>query len=274
MATYVVTGVSRGIGYAFLPLLSKDSNNTVVGIVRNKAATLDKISKDAELKERSNIHILEADLTSYNALKKAAAETATITGGSIDYLISNAGYIPLFDAYDPIDDLVSSKPQETTEELKKALDVNVIGQVHLFNVFMPQILKGKVKKVVSLSTGLADLDLTNDLDVFTGALYSISKAAANMAIAKFSAQYKPHGVLFISVAPGLVDTGLYNNASEEELGKLGGLMGKFKEYKPDFSGPVTPETSVRDVQAVWESKSVENGDGGAFLSQFGDKQWL
>jgi hypothetical protein len=55
--------------YAFLPLLSKDSNNTVVGIVRNKAATVDKISKDEELKGRSNIHILEADLTSYDALK-------------------------------------------------------------------------------------------------------------------------------------------------------------------------------------------------------------
>jgi NAD(P)-dependent dehydrogenase (short-subunit alcohol dehydrogenase family) len=105
---------------------------------------------------------------------------------------------------------VSNKPQETTEELKKVLDVNVVGQVHLFSIFMPQILKGKVKKVITLTSGLADLDFTNQFDVFTGSLYAISKAAANMAIAKFSAQYKEDGVLFISVAPGLVDTGLYN----------------------------------------------------------------
>jgi hypothetical protein len=51
-------------------------------------------------------------------------------------------------------------------------------------------------------------------------------------------------------------------------------MGKFKQYKTEFSGPVTPEISVRDVQKVWESKSVENGDGGAFFSQYGDKRWL
>lgn len=91
------------------------------------------------------------------------------------------------------------------------LNINVIGQVHLFSVFMPLILKGKAKKVVSVTSGLADLDFTNEFEVFTGALYSISKAAANMAVAKFSAQYKDDGVLFISVAPGLVDTGLYNN---------------------------------------------------------------
>lgn len=64
------------------------------------------------------------------------------------------------------------------------------------------------------------------------------------------------------------------SASEEDLGKLGVLMGKFKKYMPDFSGPVTPEVSVRDVQSVWESKSVEKGDGGAFFSQYGDKTWL
>jgi NAD(P)-dependent dehydrogenase (short-subunit alcohol dehydrogenase family) len=33
----------------------------------------------------------------------AATEISKITGGSIDYLVSNAGYIPLFDSFDPID---------------------------------------------------------------------------------------------------------------------------------------------------------------------------
>ncbi|KAH6638612.1 hypothetical protein BKA67DRAFT_588952 [Truncatella angustata] len=274
MATYVVTGVSRGIGYGFLTFLTKDPNNTVIGIVRDKAGTLKKISEDPELKGRSNFHIVEGDLASYDSLKKAAAETASITGGSIDYLISNAGYIPLFDAFDPIDYLVSNKPKETEEELKKVLNTNVIGQIQLFSLFIPQILKGKAKKVVTLTSGLADLDFTNQFDVFTGSLYSISKAAMNMAVAKFSAQYKEDGIHFISICPGLVDTGLYKDSSEEDLAKLGVLMGKFAKYKPDFSGPVTTETSVQDVKRVWETTSIENGDGGAFLSQYGNKTWL
>jgi NAD(P)-dependent dehydrogenase (short-subunit alcohol dehydrogenase family) len=47
------------------------------------------------VKTRSNIHILEADITDYSALQAAAAETARITGRSLDYLIGNAGIVPV-----------------------------------------------------------------------------------------------------------------------------------------------------------------------------------
>jgi hypothetical protein len=43
--------------------------NVVVGLVRDKPATDKKISEDPKLKGRTNIHILQADLTDYNALK-------------------------------------------------------------------------------------------------------------------------------------------------------------------------------------------------------------
>ncbi|KAI2630418.1 hypothetical protein GGS26DRAFT_559334 [Hypomontagnella submonticulosa] len=274
MATYVVTGVSRGIGYALLTELTKDSKNTVIGLVRDTAGTLKKISEDSQMKGRSNFHIVEGDLTNYESLKKAASETSTITGGAIDYLIGNAGYVPKYDAYDPIGYLSSTNPKRTEEELRKCFDINVVGQIHLITLFLPLILKGKTKKIVSVTSGLADLDFTNAFDIFTGSLYSLSKAAMNMAMAKFSAQYKQDGVLFLSVCPGMVDVGHYAESTPEELEKLGGLMAKFTKYKPDFSGPVSPETSVRDMKAVWEKTSVENGDGGAFLSQYGNKQWL
>jgi NAD(P)-dependent dehydrogenase (short-subunit alcohol dehydrogenase family) len=68
---------------------------------------------------------LQADVTDYNALQvgsqlslgdksylwgsdaetvlqAAVAETAKITGGSLDYLIANAAFLTLFDAFDPI----------------------------------------------------------------------------------------------------------------------------------------------------------------------------
>jgi hypothetical protein len=52
------------------------------------------------------------------------------------------------------------------------------------------------------------------------------------------------------------------------------MFSKFKEYAPDFSGPITVEESVKLVRAVWDKASVANGDGGTFVSQFGNKQWL
>ncbi|KAI6086393.1 putative short chain dehydrogenase [Hypoxylon rubiginosum] len=273
MAVYVITGVSRGIGFEFLHQLSKDPNNTIVGIVRDKSTTLSKVSEDAELKGRSNIHILEADLTSYDALKNAAAETAKITGGAIDYLIGNAGYISHFDAYDPIS-VLGEKPKELESELTKLINIHVVANIHLYNLFMPLILAGKTKKVIVISSGFADLDLTNKFDLDLSALYAISKSAMNMVTAKFSAEYKKQGVLFLSICPGMVDVGHYKNSTPEQLQSLGGGLVKFADYAPNFKGPDTPEASTQAVKSVWEKASVDNGDGGAFLSHFGNKQWL
>jgi NAD(P)-dependent dehydrogenase (short-subunit alcohol dehydrogenase family) len=91
--------------------------------------------------------------------------------------------------------------------------VNVIGNVHLFNLFIPLVLKGRVKKVITISSGLADIEVTSKFDLDHAAPYAISKAAMNAAVAKFSAQYAKNGVLFMSICPGAVNTG--HNSSRE-----------------------------------------------------------
>ena len=89
---------------------------------------------------------------------------------------------------------------------------NVIGNIHLYTLFLPLILKGTVKKVICITTGMADLDLINNYDVVIGSLYASSKAAMNIVTAKFNAQYKKDGVLFMGICPGMVDVGAYNPA--------------------------------------------------------------
>ncbi|GAB1319905.1 Short chain dehydrogenase [Madurella fahalii] len=273
MSSYVISGVSRGIGYEFLRQYSSDPNNTVIGLVRNKPATDKKVSEDADLSQRSNIHILEADITDYKALQQAAADTSRITGGSLDYLIANAASVTHFDAYDPIG-LLGDRPDELTKTMRDLFEINVIGNVHLFNLFLPLILKGQTKKVITISTGLADLEFTNKYDVTPGSLYSASKAAMNMIVAKYSAQYKKDGVLFLSISPGMVDVGRYKDATPEQIQGLGGLMATFSKYAPHFKGPDTPEQSVTAVRSVIANASIEKGNGGDFLSHFGNKQWL
>lgn len=68
-------------------------------------------------------------------------------------------------------------------------------------------MKGKAKKVITISSGHADLDLINDLEIETSALYSASKGAMKIVVAKFNAQYKTDGVLFVSISPGVVEVG-------------------------------------------------------------------
>lgn len=56
--------------WEFLNQISSNPDNTVVGIVRNKPSTDKRVAE--ELSGRSNITILEADLTSYDAVKVQA----------------------------------------------------------------------------------------------------------------------------------------------------------------------------------------------------------
>jgi NAD(P)-dependent dehydrogenase (short-subunit alcohol dehydrogenase family) len=143
-------------------------------------------------------------------LQKAAEATSAITSGSLDMLIANAALISTYSAYDSLS-VLGQDPSRLTQDLNESFNTNVVGQIHLYNLFMPLILKGSIKKVVNLSTGLADIDLTIKYNVHEAPSYSISKIAMNMATAKFQAEYEKDGVLFLGISPGMVDTGNMDN---------------------------------------------------------------
>ena len=98
-------------------------------------------------------------------------------------------------------------PETLIKDLQSSFDVNVIGVINTVNAFIPLLLKGQEKKVFALSTGFGDIDFINQVDIAVAGPYSISKAALNMAIAKFNALYKSQGILFMAISPGVVDTG-------------------------------------------------------------------
>lgn len=52
------------------------------------------------------------------------------------------------------------------------------------------------------------------------------------------------------------------------------VFGKFNAYEPSFTGESKPEDAIKDVLSVIEKSSVEAGDGGSFVSHFGNKRWL
>ena len=94
----------------------------------------------------------------------------------------------------------ADKVEEVDAVSSQLWQTNVVGNIHLFNLFVPLVLKSKVKKVITITTGLADLDLTNECEIDIGSLYAASKAALNVIVAKYNAQYKKDGVLFLAMA--------------------------------------------------------------------------
>ncbi|KAJ0163214.1 putative oxidoreductase [Colletotrichum tanaceti] len=270
MPSYLVTGVNRGIGWAFLRNISDDPNNTVIGTVRNKESAEDKVAN--ELGARPNIHIVEVELSSYDSIKKSVDVVSQITGGKLDYIIANAAYVSDWQAFDPIGELGES-PEKLEDELLQAFKVNVVGNVHLFNLYIPLVLRGDVKKVITLSSGMADIDLINQYRLYNLAPYSISKGAVNIAVSKFHAQYASHGVLFMGICPGLVETGHNGNLQPDQAEKAKKVFAIFNDYAPGMSVRA-PEDSVNDVMKVIYESSLDNGRGGAYISHLGTKRWL
>jgi NAD(P)-dependent dehydrogenase (short-subunit alcohol dehydrogenase family) len=100
-----------------------------------------------------------------------------------------------------------SHPSVLEKDLLDSFNVNVIGVVKTINAFIPLIKQSSIKKVITISTGMADPDLVNRFEIDNAAPYAISKSATNMTIAKYNALYKKDGILFLAISPGLVDTG-------------------------------------------------------------------
>ncbi|KAI0390142.1 NAD(P)-binding protein [Xylariaceae sp. FL0594] len=275
MPSYVITGVSRGLGWEFLDQLSANADNIVIGIVRNKPAADKRVAE--ELPGRTNITILEADINDYDQLKKAAADAATVTGGRLDHLIANAAHLTPLDAYDGIGTIAEQSPGELAKEFRQMMDTNVLANIHLYSLFLPQIRAGdaRYRKVVAVSSGVADNDWTDECEIEPACLNAMSKAALNVVTAKFHAQYgRREGILFLSVCPGLVDAGHFVEPTPPQQEKLNKLLASFARYSSTFKGPDTPANAIRDVLSVIDSSSLEKGDGGRFLSHFGNKQWL
>ncbi|KAI2616794.1 NAD(P)-binding protein [Hypoxylon sp. NC1633] len=273
MPSYVVTGASRGLGYEFIRQLSADKNAVVIGLVRNKAATEKRVAAEIG---RSNIHILHGDLDDYESLKKAAEDTSKITGGGLDYLIANAAIVSVASGYKTLH-TQGEDPKDLEEDLLSSYKTNVVGNVHLFNLFLPLIRRGEVKKVISITSGLGEFELTKNLEITNGGPYSMSKIALNLAVAKYHGEFNGEGILFLSISPGVVETSGHNDASkysEKEVKVMQDMFRKFSQYQPRFKAPLTPEQSVKYVMDVVNRASIETGYGGAAVSHYGNQQWL
>ena len=270
MPSYVVTGASRGIGYAFITHLASIPGNTVIGLVRNKAATEERLVKD----QINNIHILTADINDVHALRAATAEVSKITNGAgLDVLINNAAYLSYDYATKTLEN--TSDPAGLEQDILRSFRTNVIGVAHTINAFLPLIRFGKEKKVITISTSLADLDLINEYDFALQGPYVISKAGTNALVANYNAALgKKEGILFLALSPGVVDTSEgVQEISERELEAMMGLMGKLVEYEPGFRGPITPEESVKLQMKVIDNATVAT-HGGGFVSHTATEKWV
>ncbi|KAL9593640.1 MAG: hypothetical protein Q9219_007456 [cf. Caloplaca sp. 3 TL-2023] len=143
MATYLVTGSSRGLGLELVRQIALLPPTKVTRIFA--AARSDSSSELQEIVNQSDgrVVMLTLDTTKQATIDTAYHQVTQIleeSGGlGLDILINNAGIMPM-------------NPQgiETMDSLTETLDTNVTGAHRVISTFLPLLRKGVQKKVINL----------------------------------------------------------------------------------------------------------------------------
>ena len=140
----LITGASKGIGRAMAVSYARAGYSHIALLARSSVASSVAEAKDAAQSaghQPPQFLELSADLTSIESVSAAAAKVQAAFG-SLDILINNAGYL---ENWKPI---AESDP----EDWWRAWEVNVKGAYLMDRAFIPLLLKGSEKTLITVAS--------------------------------------------------------------------------------------------------------------------------
>ena len=186
--TYLVTGASKGLGLAICNLLCENGYN-VIGVAR----------ESIELRELEKI------------LKKQSQKSAVYACDFASKQQTNELISSIIDDYQLIDGVVHNvgviepiKPLSDTEinQWDNLIQINLISVQHLTSGIYSLMKNSERCRVTTISSGAA----VNSLHSWSA--YCVSKAGLDMWTRCLAEEGKNDNISAISVAPGIVDTGM------------------------------------------------------------------
>ncbi len=179
MKNIIISGASRGIGFALVEYFAKQNYN-VLAISRN-IDTLKGLSK--------NVSVLQADITIANDLA-LVGKFIKDTWQTVDVLINNAGKL----AHKPFE-------ETTYQDFLDVYKVNVFGVAELTKTCLPFMKKGSHAVAISSMGGIQGSVKFPGLSA-----YSSSKGAVITLFELLAEEYKEKGIAFNTLALGAVQT--------------------------------------------------------------------
>ena len=179
----LVTGGSRGIGFATAKILSE--NGAIVIIT----------SKNQERLEKSTLEIpntigIAADIRNTNDVKNVMKKIIE-EFGKLDILVNNAGIFPKIKKLHEINE----------DEWNEVLDVNLTGQFRFTKEAIPYLQKTSGSIInISSDAGL------KAYQGFNADAYSASKAALILLTKCWALEYAKDKIRVNCICPGVVDT--------------------------------------------------------------------
>ncbi|KAF2763105.1 NAD(P)-binding protein [Pseudovirgaria hyperparasitica] len=198
MASYLITGTSRGLGLELVSQLAArpvEDVRLIIATARNtEAGALQTLATE----HKHRIELLSLDVTSQESISAAVKQVETLLGGKgLDVLVNNAGvctYITgAIDQMNNLDDVFRSN----------------VTSVHMMTTsFIPLLREGDSKTVVNLSTTVGTFGMQDYFAAVPCPAYKITKAALNMLTVQYAQDYKKEGFTIIALTPGWLRTDL------------------------------------------------------------------
>ncbi len=200
----VITGGSRGIGFATAKLLAEHGATIILADINRETGEEAALT----LKEQGiNAHFVETDVRSADSVHRMVVYIHENIG-DVDILVNNAGILDDRDvmAIDPA-------------SWERVIEINLGGMHFCSQAVLPDMMKNSFGRIVNIAS------MAGQTGGFkAGVSYASSKAGVfglTKSYARYSAKY---GINVNAVAPGLIATEMtkdWAEASEVPLGYLG-----------------------------------------------------
>ncbi|KIJ20235.1 hypothetical protein PAXINDRAFT_67052 [Paxillus involutus ATCC 200175] len=185
----LVTGASKGIGFAVTKSLLEEHNANVVALSRSITPELNILIEA----HPSSLLAIPCDVTDEDAQARAFRQANNKFGPLLDGLVLNAGTL------DPLARISNSTI--TLDAWKHHFDVNFFSLVSALQVALPALRSNpNTGRVIFISSGAATGGTAG------WAAYNAGKAAMN-SLARTLAKEEPT-IVSLAFAPGKVDTGM------------------------------------------------------------------
>jgi NAD(P)-dependent dehydrogenase (short-subunit alcohol dehydrogenase family) len=204
--TMIVTGASRGIGAGITKAFIERGHNVVANSLH--------ISK-SELEPVERLAWVEGDIGEFSTAAKIAA-TAIDRFGSIDGVVNNAG-------------LFFTKPftDYTPQDFELLSRTNLYGYFYMTQLAVKQMLAQKTGgSVICITSAMVEHPIAG----VNASLPMITKGGLEAITRSLAMEYAKEGIRFNAVAPGVVNTPMHADDSEELL-KDQSPMGEISEIE-------------------------------------------
>ena len=205
----IITGTSRGIGYALVKYFA-GKNHSVLAISRD-TKTLEVLQE-----EHSNLSVLRIDITKEKGIEGVMNFVAN-NWEKVDILIHNAGKLihkPFF--------------KTTHEDFLAVYKVNVFAVAELTKAMLPYLNKGSHIVAISSMGGIQGSIKFAGLSA-----YSSSKGAVITLMELLAEEYKDSGISFNVLALGAVQTEMLSEAFPDYKASI--KASEMAKYIADFS---------------------------------------